>query len=80
MKNLEHKGSFWDGLDKDSIRYNIYHPKDMKSTPETKEEKVKTLEKEIVKEKITENINKNKYIYAIVILLGGYFAYKKFKK
>ena len=61
---------------------------DLKKEEETKdevfveatEENVKTLEKEIIKEKITKNVNKNKYIYAIVILLGGYLLYKKFKK
>ena len=50
MKNLENKGSFWDGFDvtKDLIYIDprIYgqNPKDMQSTPETKEEKAKRLE------------------------------------
>ena len=44
-ETLEHKGSFWDGFDvtKDLIIYG-QNPKDMKSTPETKEEKAKRLE------------------------------------
>ena len=86
MKNLENKGSFWDGLDKDSIRYNIYHPKDMKSTPETDaianegivdENSILTYAESLEKDK---KLKQRHTILFALLIVGGFIAYKKFKK